>query len=388
MYGAADYEDAVVLDVGADEGSTADFFFAMGARKVVVSEKDPELAERLEAKADADHRVVPVGEMVNHKSFQEWITTYLPHIVKVDIEGGEEYLLRVASDTLSRPEAWLIETHSKRIHALLTALFTALGYRVTVADEWDFNEEVKVLFAEAQAFPVRTFTVADYVRMIETCEPFAQANYGDGEWGCLLGHRGGNVNGEPYDPVIRDALRRTLLEHVPGYLCGTNPGWKLQREVEAWIATHGLGASERWVHKETLANASVHGEFAPVLAALRLRKVLVVGPACLRELPVEHFGATALVEVPGDGSAWKVVGETCDAVRSLAAGEPDSLVLFASGMASNMMIYRLWGDEEFRATGASLLDVGATLDPYVGRRTRSSHRRPEFDEAMRRNLEV
>ena len=385
MYGAVDYKDAVVLDVGADEGSTADYFFAMGARKVVASEKEPHQAERLEEKARAENRLVPVGEMVNHKSFQDWIATYLPHVVKVDIEGGEEYLLRVAPDTLSRPRAWLIETHSKRIHALLAALFTHLGYRVRIADEWSFNEEVKVLLAEAQEFPVRTLETEDYVRMIANGEPFAQANYGDGEWGCLLGHNGGNCNGEPYNVTIRDALRRTLLEPC-GMLCGTNPGWKLQREVEAWVAGHPAAQAVPWVYKETLANASVHGEFAPVLEALRRRPLVVVGPERLGSLPMEHFGPVRLVKVPDDGTAWMYVHETSEAVAAWAAAEPGALVLFASGMASNMVIYRLWGDPEFRATGASMVDVGATLDPYVGQRSRNAHRKPEFEEAMRRNL--
>ena len=35
MYGSLDYRDAVVLDIGADFGSTARFFFERGAKRVV-----------------------------------------------------------------------------------------------------------------------------------------------------------------------------------------------------------------------------------------------------------------------------------------------------------------------------------------------------------------
>ena len=160
--------------------------------------------------------------------------------------------------------------------------------------------------------------------------------------------------------------------------------------MEGWVAFYDCATSVPWVYKETLANASVHGEFAPVLSAFRHRRLVVVGPAYLCELPAEHFGAVHVIGVAPDGTAWKSVDETCANVRRAAelgkADQDPALVLFASGMASNMMIYRLWGDAEFRATGASLLDVGATLDPYAGRMTRNAYRKPEFADAMRRNL--
>ena len=390
MYGAVNYEDAVVLDIGADEGSTADFFFAQGARKVVASEKVPEQAARLVEKAVKEHRLVPVGEMTAPRDVTEWLLTYRPTVAKVDVEGAEEYLLRADPTAMSVPRTWLIETHSTRIHALLWALFEHLGYRVSIADEWAFNEQVKVLRADAQEFPTRVLTTADYVRMIRSGEPFAQANYGDGEWGCLMGHNGANCNGEPYNVTIRDALRHTILS-PNGHLCGTNPGWKLQREVEGWVAFYDCATSVPWVYKETLANASVHGEFAPVLSALRCRPLVVVGPGYLAQLPSEHFGAVQLVEVADDGTAWKSVEATCEEVKRVVAdiwvkAQGQALVLFASGMASNMMIYRLWGDVSFRAYAASLLDVGATLDPYAGRMTRNAYRKPEFADAMRRNL--
>jgi len=49
-----------VLDVGADYGSTADFFLEQGALRVVAVEADPKLFRRLAALAAEDARIEAV----------------------------------------------------------------------------------------------------------------------------------------------------------------------------------------------------------------------------------------------------------------------------------------------------------------------------------------
>ena len=50
-WGWLDVEGKVVLDVGADYGSTADFFLQRGAARVIAVEGDPRSFRRLEALA-------------------------------------------------------------------------------------------------------------------------------------------------------------------------------------------------------------------------------------------------------------------------------------------------------------------------------------------------
>jgi len=217
-----------------------------------------------------------------------------------------------------------------------------------------------------------------YADLIRRGIPFAQANYGDGEWSCILGRAGGNVNGEVYNPELAAALTETLVDHH-GMWCGTNPGRKLEAEVDAWIERKKV--APRWVWKETLSGANVNGKLAPVFQALRHRHVILVGPEHLRTLPPAVVEVAIFIPVP-DSIAWRkadvVVREVQHSVDSWwGLGDRTQIVLFAAGMGSNLMIHRLWkADPE----GGILLDVGAILDPYVGVWSRKGYRKQTFHE--------
>ena len=69
-------------------------------------------------------------------------------------------------------------------------------------------------------------------------------------------------------------------------------------------------------------------------------------------------------------------------MASLEGG--DELVLFAAGMAANVMIWRLWPECRGKAT---LYDIGAALDPYCGVMSRGSFRERGWREnVMPKNL--
>jgi len=214
-----------------------------------------------------------------------------------------------------------------------------------------------------------------YTQMIRTRIHFAQANYGDGEFSCLLGKAGRNVNGEVYEPELAEALRDTLLEPA-GHWCGYNPGRKLEEEVYRWLMVNDVEVP--WVWKETLSAANVNGQLGPFFRAANERRIVVVGPEHMISLPPELLGNFLHIRIP-NSTAWKEADELADEVFRKA--ERDDLVLFAAGMASNLIIWRLWPRVRGNVT---LLDVGAILDPYAGRFTRKGYRKPEFRET---NLE-
>jgi hypothetical protein len=217
-----------------------------------------------------------------------------------------------------------------------------------------------------------------YSQMIRTRVHFAQANYGDGEFGCLLGKKGRNVNGEVYEPELAEALRRTLLEPA-GHWCGYNPGRKLEEEAYRWLMLNDIEVP--WVWKETLSAANVNGQMGPFFLAANTRRIVVVGPEHLARIPYELFKSFLHIRVP-DATAWKETDRIAEEVFQRA--ERDDLILFAAGMATNLLIWRLWPNVEGNVT---LLDVGAILDPYAGKMTRKGYRLELFQKTNRaRNL--
>ena len=76
-----------------------------------------------------------------------------------------------------------------------------------------------------------SWRIKPYVDMLLSGQPFTQANYGDGEWACILGKSGPNSQGGVYTPELQHALAKTLTEPCFTFF-GTNPGIALW--TEAW----------------------------------------------------------------------------------------------------------------------------------------------------------
>ena len=233
-----------------------------------------------------------------------------------------------------------------------------------------------------EAGPGQPETPEDYAKLIRDRTHFAQANYGDGEWACLMDREGTNCDGTTYTPELAAALRETLLEPC-GMWCGTNPGnpetKPLRAQAEAWVVANKVNVP--WRKKEILPSANVNGELRPFLDAVRTRRVIVVGPEHLKHLPPHVIGPHTLIQVPNE-TAWKVVDQTVK--RVLDVIRPDDLVLFASGMATNLAIHKLWPGLRDTVT---LLDVGALLDPYVGVYSRNGYRKESFQTVgIKKNL--
>lgn len=229
-------------------------------------------------------------------------------------------------------------------------------------------------------------TVEDYARLIEEKTPFAQANYGDGEWACLLGHDGVNCQGEVYNDLLALRLRKTLTDHT-GMWLGSNPGKKLIDETNIFLDDYDLRGLP-WVWKEILPSANVNGQLAPFLRAVRTRKVILVGPLHLASMSEMVIGPFYHFPVP-DEVAWKVAERTMRQLTSRI--EREDLVLFASGMGTNLVIHEMWPEVEAiwgtSRGDVSFLDVGALLDPYVGRFSRNGYRKEIFQrENIHRNL--
>lgn len=220
-----------------------------------------------------------------------------------------------------------------------------------------------------------------YTALIRNRTPFALANYGDGEWSCILGDEGKNVNGEVYNPELAERLRRTLLEPAP-MIYGVNPGARLRPRVDTWIEENDVDVPT--VYKEHLSAANAHGQLAPFFRALRERRVVLVGGPHLSDLPDEVIGEHKFVEV-SESEAWRQVGFVHKQLmrRSIVGGD---VILFACGMGSNLMIHGL-KKSHYGPDNGAWIDIGAILDPYVGVYSRKKYREDLFrNEIMEKNL--
>jgi hypothetical protein len=226
-------------------------------------------------------------------------------------------------------------------------------------------------------------TIYDYVNLIQCGPCFSQANYGDGEWACIVGDSGKNCDGSSYAKDLQNRLIKTLREPKFTYF-GHNCGIRNQRQIMEWWSTNFNTKADRvfpfnhplaW--KEIISEANLHGGFDELLQEFDSWDVLVVGPKHLRPLRDRHVVYyDHFVEVPGVDAYLeldRLVGE----IREVITDNPVDLILFSAGMTTNVLMWEL-----LPSYGISMLDMGACFDPYVGVNSRKGYRKPEFQDRM------
>ena len=241
--------------------------------------------------------------------------------------------------------------------------------------------------------------ISEYITAIQSDKQFTCLNYGDGEWSCILGLPGGNCNGEDYLPELGSDLRETMV-HPRFTAFGYNAGRNLDEDAKAWLHRHecsvplitdddltiqtnehGVDIREtkiNWVHKQVMPSANVHGEFAPLLNAIKGMKKLLVSGRHLRNLDV--IGDFRHLIARGS-NAYVEVDQLFD--RLMRCADDREIILFSCGMCSNVLAYRLLG----AGYKGHILDMGASLDPYVGLNSRIAYRKPAFQAMLKKNIE-
>jgi precorrin-6B methylase 2 len=126
------WKNKKVLDVGADVGSTAEWFLNHGARQVIAVEGNPKYYPFLEENAKRNPHLL--------KSLQLWVKTpetlenlflaHRPDIVKIDCEGCELVLLMIYDEAFRIVPEHVIETHSLRAHKVILRRFRGVGYKI------------------------------------------------------------------------------------------------------------------------------------------------------------------------------------------------------------------------------------------------------------------
>lgn len=140
FYGKVDYKGKTVLDIGADYGSTADFFLEKGASHVIAVEPIPELFYQLQDNIRKfGLSVTPIFIRIHSEDcISELIEEYKPQIVKADCEGCEKFFLDVSDEVFSIPEAYVVETHDQlfMISKPLIEKLERNGFKIICVDNW------------------------------------------------------------------------------------------------------------------------------------------------------------------------------------------------------------------------------------------------------------
>ena len=127
------FQGKTILDLGADHGSTASFFFEKGARKVIAVEGNPDLYHELVVNYGNDPDVVCIFLFLDKPlQFEDLIKKSKPDIVKIDIEGDELHFLGISREVLLMVPAYMIEVHSGTLKDLTVNKLAEAGYDVSV----------------------------------------------------------------------------------------------------------------------------------------------------------------------------------------------------------------------------------------------------------------
>ena len=147
------FVDKTVLDLGADYGSTVEYFLRNGARKIIAVEGTEKYASKLYRFFGKNKRVVCIRKWIAYgKDISQLIEKYLPDIVKIDIEGEEKCLLDVDIEALVKVKEWLVETHTEQLYRVIKDFFVQNKFRVSTIEYGKTFKvpmpEIKVLIAK------------------------------------------------------------------------------------------------------------------------------------------------------------------------------------------------------------------------------------------------
>ena len=136
----ADYQGKTVLDIGADRGSTASYFLRNGARFVICVEGDPNKLRQLEANLPSLRNAKAVSKWISNSSdMTELLWLNSADIVKIDVEGAEQYLFGVDPYMIQLHPEYMVEIHPGVNMDELINLFRQCGFDVTLgAKMWFF----------------------------------------------------------------------------------------------------------------------------------------------------------------------------------------------------------------------------------------------------------
>lgn len=194
-----------------------------------------------------------------------------------------------------------------------------------------------------------------YVDKLKKGEKFSLARYGDGEFLCMWGKKGGNSNGCAYTPELREALLESMKITDPNFIFGMQrvlPADE-KKAIEMWPVD--------WHDSEFLSEAVAEGKLFPLIEQLRKMKVAVISNTDVINTTSKIIYNFAGSRVP-KSNAYEGREHLVNFITHKYDPEiQPEVFLFSCGMAANALIGECHGK-----TDAWLIDVGHIWDPFSG----------------------
>lgn len=151
-WGKINYRGKVVLDIGADVGSTADFFLKKGARMVIAVEGSKLCFEQLRANAPLMKNVIPLFIFIeNPEQIESLIQKWTCDVVKIDIEGGELNLLKIEDEAFRRVPEFIVELHSNNLFKMMLRKCARNNYKIMDVNSYD--SPLRIVYARRMKEP-------------------------------------------------------------------------------------------------------------------------------------------------------------------------------------------------------------------------------------------
>ncbi len=198
------------------------------------------------------------------------------------------------------------------------------------------------------------------IRLIQDQTPFAFSRWGDGEWHCVLGHKGRNCDGHSYFTDLGASLAHVLREQSHTFGMQSLAKRTMGEEITKWLQANSL--DPLWTDADILHNAAWDGRLHEFTDALKVRGFVLVGPVHLAGLnPLCHIRTS-------ETQAWlgkeRILIESMDAMDKY----PSAIFVLCCGPMANWLTHVLWGYGHHSRT---IIDAGSVFDPWGSRRART-----------------
>lgn len=202
--------------------------------------------------------------------------------------------------------------------------------------------------------------LSHFVDKLKNKEYFTMSRYGDGEWLCIMGKKGGNSNGCAYTAMLRNDLIHSLMHKDPNFMYGMQrilPQQLLQ--ADNYLREKGMRLD--WFDSEMFADTLAEGGLFPLIEQLRKMRTVIIGN---EEWNWDNtlFTPDLWIKVPRANAHFekhRVIKEVMD------YGKP-AVYLFSCGMAACSFVSELHG----KIPESFMLDIGHIWDPFCGLKSR------------------
>ena len=181
------------------------------------------------------------------------------------------------------------------------------------------------------------------------------SRFGDGEFNCMYGKRGGNCDHHFYFRDLGKALR-DVWDDPKGIVAMQSLGYGIWKER--------IGEGD-WPDADILHHASAEEGLKRFWEALSDRDVIIVGPHHIKSLRCDMF-----IQVP-KRNCWLEHDNIKKEIERVIL--PGDVVLYSCSMMAGVLIHEMYAED------ITQIDTGSVFDPYCGVKSRGYHHHMNID---------